>query len=224
VRTRCKALDDAGHAYEIKRVKGGRLRPWTWRSFTSDRAEVERLSGQRAVPILVLDNGEVIAESGRNRQLGAVEMRPSARPAQHRAVGPARPCAQWQNRCVPSPAVTAFRPGDVSYLRIPAKDPAAAGAFYEAVFGWHRREDDITSFADASGHVIGHFLPDHEVAGESGVRPYIYVASVEDTVARLTARGGTIATAPYREGDLIVATFRDPMGNVIGVWQRSGRG
>lgn len=71
--------------------------------------------------------------------------------------------------------------------------------------------------------MIGHFLPDHEVAGEAGVRPYIYVVSVEETVAVLTQRGGTIVTDPYREGDLIVATFRDPMGNVLGIWQRVAR-
>jgi hypothetical protein len=33
-----KALDDAGHRYEIKRVKAGRLRPWTWLSYARDRA------------------------------------------------------------------------------------------------------------------------------------------------------------------------------------------
>ncbi len=60
-----KALDDAGHAYEIKSVGGGRLRPWTWPSLASERAEVERLSGQRLVPILVLDGGEVVTGSGR---------------------------------------------------------------------------------------------------------------------------------------------------------------
>jgi len=59
-----KALDDAGHSYEIKQVKGGSLRPWTWPARARDRAEVERLSGQRAVPILVLDSGEVISGSG----------------------------------------------------------------------------------------------------------------------------------------------------------------
>jgi glutaredoxin len=59
-----KALDDAGHQYEIKQVKGGSLRFWTWPSRAKDRAEVERLSGQRGVPILVLDNGEVISGSG----------------------------------------------------------------------------------------------------------------------------------------------------------------
>ncbi len=59
-----KALDDARHGYEIKTVKGGSLRPWTWPSRARDRAEVERLSGQRAVPILVLDGGEVISGTG----------------------------------------------------------------------------------------------------------------------------------------------------------------
>ena len=59
-----KALDDAGHAYEIKKVKGGSLKFWTWPSRAKDRAEVERLSGQRAVPILVLNDGEVVTGSG----------------------------------------------------------------------------------------------------------------------------------------------------------------
>jgi glutathione S-transferase len=59
-----KALNDAGHSYEIKTVKGGMLRFWTLPNRARDRAEVEQLSGQRAVPILVLDNGNVIGGSG----------------------------------------------------------------------------------------------------------------------------------------------------------------
>jgi glutathione S-transferase len=59
-----KALDDAGHAYELKQVKGGVMKVWTLPNRARDRAEIERLSGQRAVPILVLDDGEVVTGSG----------------------------------------------------------------------------------------------------------------------------------------------------------------
>jgi len=59
-----KALDDAGFDYEIEEVGGGTLKLWTWPSRAKDRAEVQRLSGQRAVPILVLDDGEVVTGTG----------------------------------------------------------------------------------------------------------------------------------------------------------------
>jgi glutathione S-transferase len=47
----------------LRRVGGYRASPWTWRSRGSDRAEVRRLSGTNEVPILVLDDGEVISGS-----------------------------------------------------------------------------------------------------------------------------------------------------------------
>jgi glutathione S-transferase len=59
-----KALDDAGYTYDVKQVKGGSAMFWTWPARARDRAEVERLSGRRAVPILVLDSGEVVTGSG----------------------------------------------------------------------------------------------------------------------------------------------------------------
>ncbi|MCL2769743.1 MAG: glutathione S-transferase domain-containing protein [Solirubrobacterales bacterium] len=58
------ALDQNGHSYELREVRGGSLKPWTWPSRARDRAEIERLSGQRSVPILVLDGGEVVVGSG----------------------------------------------------------------------------------------------------------------------------------------------------------------
>jgi glutathione S-transferase len=59
-----KALDEAGHTYELKKVKGGTLKFWTLPKRAADRAEIERISGQRSVPILVLGDGEVITGSG----------------------------------------------------------------------------------------------------------------------------------------------------------------
>lgn len=59
-----KALDDAGHTYEMKKVKGGTIKLWTLPNRARDRAEIEQISGQRSVPILVLDDGSVIVGSG----------------------------------------------------------------------------------------------------------------------------------------------------------------
>lgn len=59
-----KALDEGGHSYEMKVVGGYRLMPWTWRSRGDDRTEIRELSGQNNVPILVLDDGEVVSGSG----------------------------------------------------------------------------------------------------------------------------------------------------------------
>ena len=58
-----RALDAAGYDYELKVVGGYRLMPWTRGSRDEDRAEVKRLSGTNEVPILVLDDGEVISGS-----------------------------------------------------------------------------------------------------------------------------------------------------------------
>jgi predicted enzyme related to lactoylglutathione lyase len=112
------------------------------------------------------------------------------------------------------------RPAGISYLRIPAADPQRAAAFYQAVFGWKVDSDrEDPSFEDGTGHVIGHIHSDMEVSGEAGIRPYVYVESVPGTLERITENGGEVVTPPYPEGDLSVAVFRDPAGNVLGLWQ-----
>lgn len=59
------ALDKAGYSYEVKPVGGYRLMPWTWKERKTARAEVERISGTKEVPVLVLDDGDVVSDSGR---------------------------------------------------------------------------------------------------------------------------------------------------------------
>jgi predicted enzyme related to lactoylglutathione lyase len=103
---------------------------------------------------------------------------------------------------------------------MPAPDPQRSAVFYRAVFGWTVDTDrDDPSFEDGTGHVIGHFVAEVPVAGGAGVRPYVFVESVEETLEKVAAEGGELVTAPYPEGDLRIATFHDPAGNEIGVWQ-----
>src|SRR6266508_878042 len=114
-----------------------------------------------------------------------------------------------------------FRVSGVSYLRIPAEDSRASAAFYEAAFGWSLRGDqEDQSFEEGTGHVIVNFVTDQSIAGEAGGRPYIFVERVDETLEKVVAHGGEVVTKPYPEGDLLVATFRDPAGNVLGVWQQ----
>lgn len=115
---------------------------------------------------------------------------------------------------------TVSRPGGISYLHIPAVDVRQAADFYESVFGWRVTGKDTgrPSFSDGTGHVAGAWMRDQAISREPGLLPYIFVSDLADTVARITAGGGEIVAAPYDEGTLRVATFRDPAGNLLGVW------
>jgi predicted enzyme related to lactoylglutathione lyase len=118
--------------------------------------------------------------------------------------------------------ISVFRPGDVSYLRIAAPDPARSAAFYSGVFGWKIRKGN-RAFEDATGHIIGHFMTDLPVAGEAGVVPYVYVQDIDKALALVPEVGGEVTTQPYPEGDLWVAMTRDPAGNAVGIWQHGPR-
>lgn len=123
----------------------------------------------------------------------------------------------------------AQRVNGITYLQLPSPDPRRSGEFYETVFGWELRGDPEghLSFSDSTGHVIGAFIRELAVATGGGPLPYVYVDDVAATVAAIAAAGGTVVKEPYHEPPdsdehLTVATFRDPAGNVIGVWQVGG--
>jgi predicted enzyme related to lactoylglutathione lyase len=121
----------------------------------------------------------------------------------------------------PDPGVEASvaRPGGISYLGLPARDVRASAEFYRDVLGWQLRGDpDTPSFADGTGHVIGHFRTDMVAAGDKGFRPYVYVSDLDATVQAAAERGAAIIREPYAEGSLRIAVITDPADNVIGIW------
>jgi uncharacterized protein len=117
------------------------------------------------------------------------------------------------------------RPGSISYLHIPAVDVREAAVFYERVFGWtiHGGDTDRPGFEDRTGHVGGAWVTNQAISREPGLLPYIYVEGIHDTMEKIEAHGGQVILAPYPEGNLWVATFRDPAGNVMGLWQQRTR-
>ena len=117
-------------------------------------------------------------------------------------------------------------PGAITYLHIPARDVRHAAAFYRDVFGWkiHNPDSDRPSFDDPSGRLSGAWLSNDLTVTAPGLLPYVYVDDVEQTVNRIRAKGGELVTDPSPGGLLVVATFRDPAGNVIGIWHDTTRG
>ncbi|HEY8466194.1 MAG TPA: glutathione S-transferase N-terminal domain-containing protein [Solirubrobacterales bacterium] len=59
------ALREAGHDPEVVKVRGLGVGPKMLHVMTEGRREVERISGQRSVPVLVTDDGDVISGSER---------------------------------------------------------------------------------------------------------------------------------------------------------------
>lgn len=117
------------------------------------------------------------------------------------------------------------RHGGLSYLEIPAADPQKSSAFYEHLLGWNvdRSDPAQPKFMDQTGHLLGRWRTGRTPSREAGLVPYIYVDSLNDTVARVAAHGGEVVRAPYAEGDVLVSTVRDPAGNIIGLWQDASR-
>ena len=66
--------------------------------------------------------------------------------------------------------------------------------------------------------MIGALTNSHPVSSEPGISPYISRRQHAATLVRIAAAGGQTVTPPP-EGDFWVATFRDPAGNLLGIWQ-----
>ena len=115
--------------------------------------------------------------------------------------------------------------GKICYVEIPALDVRRSADFYKAVFRWHirRRGDGNTAFDDAVGEVSGTWVTDRPPSREPGLLLYIMVDSVAATVGAVTAHGGEIVQPICADAPEVTARFRDPAGNVIGLYQDPSR-
>jgi uncharacterized protein len=112
--------------------------------------------------------------------------------------------------------------GKIAYLQIPAADVEASARFYESIFGWRIRErsDGERAFDDTTGQVSGEWVTGRPPAGEPGLLAYIRVDSVEEALEKITSAGGEVVSGPAPQGEgEAIASFRDPTGNVLGIFQ-----
>jgi len=115
--------------------------------------------------------------------------------------------------------------GKICYLEIPAADVQRSSAFYRAVFGWNIRQrgDGHLAFDDAVGEVSGSWVTGRPASPQPGLLVYIMVDSVAATIKTVVANGGQIVQPIGGDAPEITARFRDPGGNVIGLYQEPNR-
>jgi uncharacterized protein len=111
--------------------------------------------------------------------------------------------------------------GKICYIEIPAVDIQRSAAFYSTVFGWRirQRSDGHTAFDDTTGEVSGAWVPGRPPGSQPGLLLYVMVDSVADAVEAVVANGGEIVQPIGVDAPEITARFRDPAGNVIGLYQ-----
>ena len=114
--------------------------------------------------------------------------------------------------------------GKICYIEIPTSDIRRSSTFYSTVFGWRLRQrgDGSIAFDDTTREVSGTWVLGRPASANPGLLLYIMVDSVAVTVDAVVANGGEIVQAIGGDAPEITARFRDPGGNVIGLYQEPG--
>ena len=111
--------------------------------------------------------------------------------------------------------------GKICYIELPSQDIAGSESFYRKVFAWNirKRGDGSVAFDDTVGQVSGSWVLGRPPMREVGLLVYIMVDSVAATVRAVVANGGEIVQPIGGDAPEITARFRDPSGNVLGLYQ-----
>jgi uncharacterized protein len=117
-----------------------------------------------------------------------------------------------------------YRTGKICYIEIPAKVIQQSAEFYRRAFGWHirKRGDGAIAFDDTVNEVSGTWVLGRPVAAEPGLMVYIMVGSAAAAVDAVVSAGGEIVKPVDPNAREVVATFRDPAGNLMGIYQQPG--
>jgi uncharacterized protein len=115
-----------------------------------------------------------------------------------------------------------FANGKICYIEMPATDVARSADFYKRTFGWNirKRGDGSVAFDDTVNEVSGTWVLGRPPSENPGLLFYIMVDNVAATTDSIIANGGEIVQPIGGDAPEITARFRDPGGNVIGIFQQ----
>ncbi|HEY7901144.1 MAG TPA: VOC family protein [Caulobacteraceae bacterium] len=106
--------------------------------------------------------------------------------------------------------------GKIDYLEFPASDLAPTKAFYAAAFGWSF-VDYGPAYAAFEGAGIDGGFNAHDA--EPAPLVILWANDLEAMQARIEAAGGRIVRPIFSFPGGRRFHFRDPAGNVLGVWK-----
>jgi uncharacterized protein len=111
--------------------------------------------------------------------------------------------------------------GKICYVELPATDIQRSRQFYEKAFGWRTRTrtDGSLAFDDGVGEVSGTWITGRPPSPTPGLLIYIMVDDVASACDAIRALGGEIVQQIGADAPEITARFRDPGGNVLGLYQ-----
>ncbi len=117
-----------------------------------------------------------------------------------------------------------YRTGKICYIEIPAVDVEQSAEFYRRAFGWtiRRRDDGSIAFDDTVNQVSGAWVLERPPATAPGLMVYVMVADAVAAVEAVLAAGGEIVQPIDPNASVVFAWFRDPAGNVLGIYQQPG--
>lgn len=112
--------------------------------------------------------------------------------------------------------------GKICYVELPALDVARSADFYRSVFAWKIRErgDGATAFDDTENQVSGSWIAGRAPSAVPGSIVYIMVDDAAAASGSIVAAGGEIVLPVDPNGPVTFAHFRDPAGNVLGIYQQ----
>jgi uncharacterized protein len=111
--------------------------------------------------------------------------------------------------------------GKICYIEIPALDIARSVEFYQRVFNWNIRQrgDGRTAFDDGANQVSGTWVLGRPPSNSPGLLIYIMVDNVSAVIELIATNGGEIVQPIGADAPEITARFRDPGGNLLGLYQ-----
>jgi len=111
--------------------------------------------------------------------------------------------------------------GKICYIEMPTTDVVRSAEFYSRVFGWNTRKrgDGAVAFDDTTGEVSGTWVKGRPPSVQPGLLVYIMVDDAAAMIDKIVAAGGEIVQPIGADAPEITARFRDPGGNVLGLYQ-----